>query len=47
VNVVRGGAAGANWASGITDKRAMVDQWARLGLSSKRKARSDSSKGNE
>lgn len=32
VNVIRDGAAGANWASGIKGKRGMVDRWAMLGF---------------
>ena len=32
VNVVRGDSEGADWASGIKNKEAMVDQWARLGF---------------
>jgi hypothetical protein len=32
VNVVRGASEGADWASEIEDKAAMVDKWARLGF---------------
>jgi hypothetical protein len=32
VNVLRGASEAANWVSGIKDKRAMVDRWARLGF---------------
>ena len=54
MNVVRDGAAGANWVSGIKDKRGMVDRWAMLGfvvkeegterfVESERRARNDRS----
>ena len=32
VNVVRGDSEGVDWASGVKNKRAMVDEWARLGF---------------